>query len=396
VLLGVVSLLTDTSSEMMVPLLPVFLTSVLGAGALALGWIEGLADATASVLKLVAGRWSDRSSRRRPLVVAGYTLSSAARPVVAAATAPWHLLAIRVLDRVGKGLRSSPRDALIAGSVPAERRGTGFGLHRAMDHAGAIVGPLLATAYLVFWSIDLRTLFWLTAIPGAASVAVLVLGVREPDEQPSPTASGSVPAPDPAHSEPPLKSRDPRLLRLLIPLGLFTLGNASDVFLLLKAGEERASITTLPLLWVGLHVVKSATAVPGGRLSDRWGRTPTLVLGWCVYAAIYAGLAFAENRIAVGALFVTYGLYHGLTEGPERAWVAELVPSRRWGTGFGWYHLTLGLLTLVASVLFGALWEVFGSRTAFLTSGGLALAAVAALLLLRPGRPQFDTAGAPD
>jgi len=374
VLLGVVSLLTDTASEMIVPLLPLFLTSTLGAGALALGWIEGLADATASVLKLLSGRWADGLGRNRPLVVAGYAISSCVRPFVAAAAAVWHVLALRVADRTGKGIRTSPRDALLAASVPERERGAAFGLHRAMDHAGAVIGPLLAAGFLAFVSQDLRLLFWLTAIPSAAAVLVVWLGVEEaapgPDDEEQPEQ------PDPA--------RDRRLLRFLAPLALFTLGNASDVFLLLKAGGTRASLATLPLLWMGLHVVKTAASVPGGRLADRVGRRRVIGAGWVLYALVYAGFAFAGGQAAIWVLFLVYGLYHGLTEGAEKALIAEIAPRRRQGTTFGWYHFTLGVLTLAASVLFGTIWELAGSRAAFLTSAGLAIAAVVSLAILRP------------
>jgi MFS family permease len=372
ILLGVVSLLTDTATEMVIPLLPVFL-GTLGAGALALGWIEGLADAVASILKLVSGRWSDRMGKRRPLVLAGYGLASVVRPFIALAASAWHVLAVRVLDRVGKGLRTSPRDALIAASVDPEHRAAAFGLHRAMDHTGAVIGPLVAAAFLLAWPEDLRTLFWLTAIPGALAVTVLLLGVREAEPAPVSTAPVA-----------PAVRGDRRLLRLLVPLGLFTLGNASDLFLLLKAGATRSPLVTLPLLWVGLHIVKAAASIPGGRLADRWGRTRTILVGWTFYAAIYAGFAFADDQATVWTLFVAYGLYHGLTEGAERALVAELVPKAKWGGGFGWYHLTLGLLTLLASVVFGGLWEAFGSQTAFLSSAGLALLAVPCLAWLAP------------
>lgn len=375
IVLGVVSLLTDASSEMIVPLLPVFLTSVLGAGALALGWIEGLAEATASVLKLLSGRWSDQSGRRRPFVLAGYTLSACARPLVALASAPWHVLAVRLADRTGKGLRSSPRDALLADSVAPGERASAFGLHRAMDHAGAVVGPLAATAVLMWWTDDLRTLFALAVIPGVLCVAALVVGVRETEQ-----SASALPAMDDGSAQ--VRGG---LARLLVPLALFTLGNASDVFLLLKAGESRAPLATLPLLWVALHVVKTATSVPAGRIADRYGRRRMVAAGWIVYASIYAGFAFAETQATIWTLFILYGLYHGLSEGPEKALVAELAPRARWGRAFGLYHLVLGLFALAASVLFGALWEAFGSRTAFLTSAALALAAVTCLAIL--GRP---------
>ncbi len=380
VLLGLVSLLTDTASEMIMPLLPLFLTSTLGAGALALGWIEGLAEATASVLKLLSGRWADRLGRNRPLIVAGYFISSCARPFVAAATATWHVLAVRIADRTGKGIRTSPRDALLAASVAERNRGAAFGLHRAMDHAGAVLGPLLAAGFLAFVSQDLRLLFWLTAIPGAAAVLVVWLGVEEAD--PDPDDDDAAEEPDPALDSP-LRGDRP-LLRFLVPLGLFTLGNASDVFLLLKAGGTRAPLATLPLLWMGLHVVKTVASIPGGRLADRVGRRRVIAAGWLLYAAVYSGFAFAESQAAIWGLFLVYGLYHGLTEGAEKALIAEFAPRGRRGTTFGWYHFTLGILTLAASVLFGSIWELASSRAAFLTSAGLAIVAVVVLAILRP------------
>ncbi len=373
-LLGLVSLLTDTATEMIVPLLPAFVTT-LGAGALALGWIEGVSDAVASVLKLLSGRWSDRLGRRRPLVVGGYVLASVVRPLVALATAPWHVLAVRATDRVGKGLRTSPRDALIAASVPREHRGAAFGLHRAMDHTGAVLGPLLATVFLLHWPHRLRTLFWLTAAPGALAVAVLIAGVRE--ARPRRPALPTTPAPSP------LRPRR-RAMRLLVPLAVFTLGNSTDLFLLLKAGAAATSIVALPGLWMGLHVVKALSSIPGGRLSDRWGRMRTIALGWLVYAAIYAGFALADTPVAVAVLFVAYGLYYGLTEGAQRALVSELLSAGQWGTGFGWYHLTMGVMTLVASVLFGWVWQAWGSAAAFGTGACLALLAVFLLLVVLP------------
>ena len=385
--LGLVSLLTDSATEMAMPLLPLYLTSVLGAGALALGWIEGLADFTANVLKLFSGQWADRLGRNRPLVLAGYTCSSVARPFLALTTAVWQVVAVRVADRVGKGLRSSPRDSLIAASVPERHWGAAFGLHRAMDHAGAVVGPLLATGFLLYVSRDLRLLFWLTAIPGALAVAMILLGVRE---GPPALAGGADGPPDAG----PASFRGE--VRFLVPLGLFTLGNASDLFLLLKAGAVRAPVETLPLLWMGLHVVKALVSLPAGRLADRWGRRRVIALGWLMYAAIYTGFAFAETRTAVWTLFVVYGAHHGLTEGPEKALVAELAPPRRRGTAFGWYHFTLGLLTLAANLLFGALWEGVSSRAAFLAGAALALLAIPALAVLAPRGPPRDEGGPAD
>jgi MFS family permease len=375
IVLGLVSLFTDMSSEMIMPLLPVFVTGVLGAGALALGWIEGLAEATASVLKLLSGRWADRSGRNRPFVIAGYGLAALARPLVALAAAPWHVLAIRLTDRVGKGLRSSPRDSLIAGSMPAGGHGRAFGFHRAMDHVGAVLGPLAAVGVLYAWSRDVRAVFWLAAIPGAIAVLIVIFGVREASREPT---RGR--ARDPQDSALPTRS----LMRFLLPLGLFTLGNASDVFLLLKAGATRAPLHTLPLLWMAMHLVKVVTSLVGGNLADRWGQRKTIVLGWLVYAGCYVGFAFAETQVWIWVLFLIYGAYHGFSEAAEKALVARLSPARGRGTGFGWYYLTLGLLALIASVLFGAIWDLFGNRAAFLTSAGLAAAAIVTLLVVSP------------
>lgn len=370
VALGVVSLLTDASSEMVVPLLPLFVAG-LGGGAVAIGVIEGAAEATAALLKLVSGRLADRSGRNKPLVVAGYGLSTLARPLVAVAAAPWHVLVVRVTDRVGKGVRSSPRDALLAASVAPEHRGRAFGAHRAMDHAGAVLGPLLALAALALASGDLPTVFALAALPGLAAMIVLVGFVRD---TPAP------PAPGPRLARP-----SPQLVRLLLPVGLFGLGNASDVFLLLLAGAEHAATWQLPLLWMAFHVVKVLASLLGGDLADRFDRRHTIAAGWVFYAAVYAAFAFADGPWAIAGLFVVYGVYHGLTEGAEKALVADLAPAGERGTAFGWYHLVVGAVALPASAGFGALWEVASPRAAFLTASALALVAVALLFALRPG-----------
>lgn len=381
VALGVVSLLTDAASEMVMPLLPAFLATI-GGGALALGWIEGMADATASVLKLLAGRWADRIGKNRPFVLAGYGLSSIVRPLVSLAGAPLHVLGVRVADRVGKGLRSSPRDALLVGAVGAEHRGAAFGFHRAMDHAGAIVGPLLALAVITFVTRDLRVVFALSAIPGALAVIAIVAGVRETKAEEREPVVAVAAAQSGAVGD--LEPRRGDLVRFLLPLALFSLGKASDVFLVLKAGSERAPLEALPLLWIALHVVKSATSVPGGTLADRWGAKRAIVLGWAVFVAVYGALAFAESPMWIATLTIVYGLHAGLSEAPERALVAAIVPRLRRGTGFGWYHLTQGFLSLAASVLFGTLWEAFGSEVAFLAGAGLGLAGIVALLVLAP------------
>lgn len=373
---GWTSFFTDVSSEMIVPLLPLFLTSVLGGGALALGAIEGFADALSSVLKLVSGRIVDQFGRSKPLVLAGYVLSSIARPLVALAAAPWHVVVVRAFDRTGKGLRTSPRDAIIAAETPTERRGEAFGFQRAMDHAGAAVGPLCAIALLHFATTDLRVVFGLAAIPGALACAVLVAYVREP--------ARAARAPDalPAH----LRAPDRALLNLLVPLAIFTLGNASDLFLLLQLSEHDSGPIQLSLLWLGLHAVKSVSSFFGGRLADRFGPLAMIASGWIVYTAVYLGLALAEDRAVIVALCLAYGTYHGLTEGSEKALVSRIAPAASRGTAFGWYHLTVGLLALPASVIFGLVWSAWGSATAFGLGAALAGTATVALFVLRPGR----------
>ena len=379
--LGAVSFFTDVSSEMIYPLLPVFLTATVGASASVLGTIEGAAETTASLLKLASGWWSDRVRRRKPLVVFGYTLAAFARPLVAAARTAEQVLAIRLADRVGKGIRNSPRDALIADAVDPSARGRAFGFHRAADHAGGVVGPLIAFALLQWVALDLRTVFWLAAIPGALAIVTVVLFVREvvPTRAPgSPTRSadenkiGALGAP--AENQEGLPRRFWYYLAILL---VFTLGNSTDAFLLLRANALGVPVALAPILWATLHVVKSATSTQGGALSDRIGRAPTLIAGWTLYALVYFGFAAASAAWHAWALFVVYGLFFALTEGTERALVADLVPPARRGTAFGWFHLTIGLAVLPASILFGLVWDGLGAPAAFIM--GASLAAVAAL-----------------
>lgn len=377
--LGWVSLFSDVASEMIVALLPAFLAALPGGGAFALGAIEGLADAIASLLKLVSGAWADRLGRYRPFVVAGYALSMLAKPFMALAQAAWHVALVRSVDRTGKGLRTSPRDALISAAVAPGQRGAAFGFDRAMDHAGAVLGPLCAVLLLLWVTKDLRTIFLLSAIPGALVMLCLLAFTREREIERAPAAlpwkRGLPPAP---------------LVRVLVPLALFTLGNSSDLFLLLLAGEKQTSIYALPILWMALHVVKSATSIWGGRLVDRFGARPVIGAGWVWYALIYAGLALASSQALIVALVLVYGLYHGLTEGAEKALVAELAPEEERGTWFGWYHLTIGLLALPAGLVFGWIWQRWSSAAAFGFGASLALAA--ALLLLALRRPRLSAA----
>lgn len=379
VLLGVVSLLTDASSEMIYPLLPAFLAGVLALGRAApaaLGLIEGVAESTAAALKIASGVWSDRMRRRTPLVYAGYTLSSLVRPLIGlAATWPVVLL-LRFLDRVGKGLRTSPRDALIAEVADPARRGAAFGLHRAMDHAGALIGPLIAAALLKLEGVELPHVFLLAAIPAAGALAVLYLGVREP-KRPATAPANAGPRPRPTIGG--LRALTPEFRRFLLAMLVFTLGNSSDAFLLLRLGDAGVEPAWIALLWSAHHAVKMGATYYGGAISDRVGRRPMLVAGWVLYAAVYLAFALVSSTGAMIAVFLVYGVYFGLAEPVERGWVSDLAPPDLRGTAFGWHHLVVGLGALPASALFGLLWRYAGATAPFLVGGGLALVACAML-----------------
>lgn len=371
--LTIVSFFTDFSSEIIYPLLPLFLMTTLGASAAMLGVIEGTAETLASVLKVGSGWWSDRVRRRKPLVVAGYVLASAVRPLVAIAQSASHVLAIRLVDRVGKGIRTSPRDALIADSVDPAMRGRAFGVHRAGDHLGAVAGPLAAFALLQWAGLTLRQLFWVAAIPAAVAVAVVLFAVREPARPPRLEARHDLSVP-----------LGRRFWSVLAVIFLFTLGNSSDAFLVLRASQLGVGIALIPIIWAVLHAVKALSSTPGGALSDRIGRTPLLVAGWLLYSAIYLGFARATETWHAWALFAAYGVVFGLTESTEKALVADLVPAERRGAAYGWYNLAIGIGALPASLLFGLLWDRYGPATAFVTGASLAAVAAAAIVVAVP------------
>lgn len=371
--LTAVSFFTDVSSEMIYPLLPAFLTLTLGASASFIGAIEGAAETTAALLKLASGWWSDRVRQRKPLVVAGYAIASLMRPLVAIAQTATQVLAIRVCDRVGKGIRNSPRDALIADSVDPAIRGKAFGFNRTGDHTGAVIGPLIAFALVQWRHFDVRTVFWWAVVPGAFAVLTVLFGVREVSRRE-----------ESLHAAPmDLTQRlSGRFWAVLGVILLFTLGNSTDAFLLLRAQQLGVPVALAPILWAFLHVVKSFSSVPGGALSDRVGRKPLLIAGWLLYAAVYFAFGRASSVWHAWALFGIYGIFFGLTEGTERALVTDIVPANRRGTAFGWYNLTIGLGALPASVLFGAIWDHRGSRLAFDFGAGLALAASLGIALV--------------
>ncbi|MEP6492380.1 MAG: MFS transporter [bacterium] len=374
--LGALSFFNDVSSEMIYPLLPVFLSTVLGANAGFIGAIEGAAESVAALLKLASGWWSDRVRRRKPLVVAGYVLASAVRPLVAIAQSATQVLLIRVSDRVGKGIRNSPRDALIADSVDPSLRGRAFGVRSAADNAGALLGPLIAFAILRWSHASLRTVFWLAAFPGVIAIGIAVFGIREVERQ---RAAAQTKAELGA-------GMGGRFWAFLVVIFVFTLGNSTDAFLLLRAKELGVSVVFAPILWALLNGVKSVSNVPGGALSDRVGRRPVLVAGWLAYAAVYFLFARASQAWHAWALFASYGIYFGLTEGTELALVADVVPKERRGAAYGWYYLAVGIGALPASLMFGVIWDRFGSPTAFAVGAGLAVIAAAGMAFL-PASP---------
>ena len=373
-LLGWVSLATDAATEAIYPLLPFFLTQVLGAGAVSLGIVEGAAEAANSLLKILSGRAADRAARKRPIVLFGYSVSSFARPFIAITTSWMQVFAVRVLDRVGKGVRGAPRDALLAATATPQTRGAIFGFHRAMDNMGAVAGPLLATAFLFFYPGRYRTLFALTIIPGIASI-LLILLIRE-DPAPPITAPVALRTPHPA----PALGR-PFTLFMFV-LTLFTLGNSTDAFLLLKLTDAAGSAKYVPLMWAALNFVKAIVSVVGGAWSDRIGRRFVIALGWLVYAVVYFGFAVTTSLAALVAWFMVYGFYFGFAEGTEKALIADLAPAESRGVAYGIYTAVQGIGALAASVLFGVLWNAFGAAVAFGVGAALALVATALLFII--------------
>lgn len=376
VVLGVVSLLTDVAADMVMPLLPAFLVSI-GGGARALGLIEGAATATSALMKFAVGSLSDHVHRKKPLVLFGYALANAARPLLALAGAPWQVLAVRFVDRVGKGVRTAPRDALLARESDPKHRALAFGFHRSMDNAGAVLGPLVATALLALRPGDVRFVFAMTVVPGALSVLAVLLGVKEtaaPDEaakKPRASLAGAPPAP---------------MRPYLALLAVFTLANASDGFLLLRAEELGVPRARLPLAWGALSLLRALTGTPGGRFADRFGRGRALALGWALYAVAYAGFGAAHTALQALPALLAYGLYYGLSEGTELALVASLAPKEELGRAYGWFYLVTGLLALPSSLAFGLALDRGYTRAAFGVCAALALASSLGLLAWRRGR----------
>lgn len=383
VAVSLVSLLNDTSSEIIYPLLPAFLALSLGASPFAIGLIEGFAESVASLLKLVSGYLSDRFSTRKLPVFFGYSLSAVMRPALAFVTSWPQVLVVRMSDRAGKGIRGAPRDALIAESVPPEKRGLAFGFNRAADNLGAVFGPIAGFFLLLYIAADTefptileyQRVFLFASIPVIAGLLVIAFFVKEkavPAEQLAIPVSLS------------LKGLDPNFRRYLFVIALFTLSNSTDAFLLLRASDAGISPVLLPLLWMTLHISKVVSSLIAGDLSDRIGRKTLIITGWLVYALVYAGFAFVDSAWQCWALFIVYGTYFGLTEGVEKAFVADMVPAAKRGTAYGFYNLAYGITVFPASLLFGLTWDLYGPAIAFVTSAGISILAIIFFTSVKP------------
>jgi MFS family permease len=371
-LLGAASLFNDTASEIIFSLTPAFLKTI-GGTPQHLGLIEGLADTVAALLKLQAGRWSDRMQARNAFVIFGYAVAALIRPFAGLAQLPWHLVSIRLVDRIGKGLRTAPRDALLAESVPVSSRGRAFGLHRAMDHLGAALGPLSATVFLYCYPGATRTLFGLTLLPGLL-VLVAVFMVREERDASQAVNDGAA-----NNLMTPLPGR---FRWFLAAMTVFALGNSSDAFLLNRCLDVGVEELWLPTIWFAFHIAKSAGNIVIGRLVDRVGPRWPLLVGWALYAAVYLGFAAAVQAWQAVTLFMVYAVFYALTEPAEKTIVTQLVPAEQKGRAFGWFHLCIGLAALPANLMFGTLYVVHP----FLAFGlGALLAGLACVLSMIAG-----------
>jgi MFS family permease len=369
-LFGFVSLLNDFASEMIYPLLPAFVTGVLGAGAGALGALDGAADFAATFVKYGAGRLADRPARRGPLIILGYAIAVAVRPVIAITAAAWQVIALRVIDRVGKGIRTPPRDALIADVTPPELKGRAFGLQRGMDHAGAVLGPLAAWV-LITNGADVRRVITASIVPGVAVLGLAWVAVRRSGAQAVEPKDDRPTADPPAPYRPP----PPALLAIIA----FYLLRMPETLIIFRAQQLGVPVAAVLLLWAALHVVRSSSSFAGGALNDRIGSPRTMWLGWLCYALVATGFAIAGSSLAAWLLFLAFGLVAGLTESPERALVSRLAGTHQ-GTGFGTYHALTGVAALLGGVGLGTVYQLRGAVAAF----GLSAAAGTALVLLWP------------
>lgn len=393
--LSLVSFLNDTSSDIIYPLLPAFLFLSLGATPFAIGLIEGFSESVASILKLFSGYLSDRFGRRKLPVFFGYSLAAIMRPLLAFVTSWPQVLVVRMSDRIGKGIRGAPRDALLSADVPPEKRGLAFGFNRAADHLGAVFGPIIAFLLLTYLAADpanptmreYQQVFLYASIPVALGLFVIVFFVHEH------VGAGEAAEPNPIRLS--LNEFDGNFKRFLIVISLFTLSNSTDAFLLLRAESVGIAPAMLPLLWMVLHFSKVFSSLIGGDLSDRVGRKAMILSGWIIYALVYAAFAFIDSAWQAWVLFALYGAYFGLTEGVEKALVADMVEYEKRGTAFGLYNLAYGITVFPASLLFGFLWYKFGTETAFLVSAAISLAAALCFLTIQTGKWNIEKGSNP-
>ena len=366
-LFGAVSLLNDFASEMVYPLLPAFVTSVLGGGAVVLGALDGAADAAAALVKFVSGRLADRPARRGPLIVIGYVVAAAVRPIIAVTAAAWQVIGLRVVDRLGKGLRTPPRDALIADVTPAAMRGRAFGLQRGLDHVGAVIGPLVAW-WMLSSGADVRRVILASFVPGVIVVLLAMWAVT--DQRRGEERKGAVSVVPPSPAVPRL--RPPFAV---IAISLFYLIRMPETLIILHTQQLGIAVALVPLLWAALHVVKASTSFVGGGLSDRIGPARTMWIGWLSYVALSAGMAFANEPAAGWVLFLAFGIVAGLTESPERALVSAASKGHQ-GSGFGIYHALTGVAALMGGLLLGVIFQARTGHTAFFASAAAALGLV--------------------
>jgi MFS family permease len=372
--LGIVSLFADMSTEMIYPLIPLFLVNVLGATFIDVGLIEGVAESTASILKIVSGYLSDRFGKRKPLVYSGYAVAAIAKPLLALATAWQQVLAIRFLDRLGKGIRDSARDAIVSESKSLGV-GRSFGFQRSLDTLGAIIGPLIAVA--LFGILSFRGLFLLAFIPGIIATALVVFFVKE-------TVVGSR---SNQRYKVSFRSFDSNFRIFLLGLSLFFIGNSSDAFLFLRAQNLGVPTLLVPVLYLAMNVIYAVSSFPFGIVSDRIGRKTVLIIGFGIFFAVYLGFALASSALIIWFLFPIYGLYYGLTDGVSKALVSDLAPLHLKATAFGTYYFVIGVVALPASLIAGTFWQVVGPAFAFLYGAVMALIAVLIIgLFVRTGR----------
>ncbi|WP_378540854.1 MFS transporter [Neobacillus cucumis] len=372
--LGIVSLMTDLSSQMIVPILPLYLTSILHVQVGTLGIIEGIAESTASILKFFSGWMSDRFGKRKWLMVGGYGLSNLIKPFFALSSTWGQVLFIRFADRIGKGIRTSPRDAILADTTTKEERGKAFGFRRSMDTLGAALGPLVTYMILTLWNGSYQSVFWFSAIPGLVATLLLIFFLKDKRNQKTPPSSVK------RLPKISFKGLHPRFVWFTLITLLFTIGNFSDAFLILRAKDVGMAAAYIPLTYFAYNIVTSIFSTPFGMISDRIGRRPVLITGYLMFALIYLGFGLVHTVSGIWVLFFVYGVYYATTEGIQKAYVSDMVPEGQRGMALGTFNALIGIAALPASVMAGFLWQSFGAFTAFGVSSILAI--ISALLML--------------